>query len=455
MNQKPEIILSFLLLFIANICYSSAQTKLIHTTEKDTTLNYEMFAKLAMNGETQKLDSFIRLGIKVDSAIFEGITPLMYASQEGHIEAMKLLIANGANVNAMPENKVAPFLSAIYAGKTKAAEILFQSGADVNVQDNSGMSPLLVALQKNDTILINLLLDAGANIYVQNNEGACAFHMVAVSGNVEVADLLLFNGLNINKKDNFGFTPLMIAEEFNQADIGFFLISNGADLNLRNEEGLTALSLAILNNDSYFSELLLMNGAEPNLLSEKAKDHWYYAKINGNKEIKNLLKRYDAEKNKAPVFNQTYLGFNLYGITNSFLSGLTFGVHEAKYNMSIQFSVLINPFLRSALFTKNEVIYQFWKRDLRIQSKVEKHFTVKRIQNKSLGLSLGLTPAYTFGYFRGTNYNPYDQFSIAPSVGTYFKTNQIEIKCGYEYRLPEVEFRNSSGLYLSLGFFIN
>lgn len=455
MNRKLSIVVFSIFMLFANFSYSLNLLDINERMELDTVSPYEFFIQLARNGDTHKIDSLIQLGIKADSAIFEGITPLMYASQGGHLEVIQLLIENGANVNAVPNIKITALLSTLYAGKSEAAKLLLKNHAEVNVQDNSGMSPLLVSIQNNDTVLFNLLLDAGADINVINNDGANALHFAAASGNLKIVEFLLNSGLDINWKDKSGFTPLMISEEFNQTEMGFFLISNNANMNSLNEEGLSVLSLSILNNNNYFAELLLMNGAEANPRSKKAKDHWFYAKENGNKEIIELLKKYNAKRNKQPIFNQPYIGTSIYGFSNNLMTGVTFGLYEAKYNFSAQFSCLINPFVRSSLFSKDDINYQFWKRELRIQSKLEKHFSLKRINAGSFGLSFGGTPAYTFGYFRGTEIKPNSCFSFAPSVGTYYRANIFEVKMGYEYRLLTAENTSLSEFYLSFVFIIN
>ncbi len=455
MNRKLSIVVFSVFMLLANFSYSLHLSDLNEIMELDSVSRYELFVQLAIKGDKHKMDSLIQLGINADSALFEGITPLMYASEEGCLDVIQLLIENGANVNAVPNNKITALLSALYTGKSEAAKLLLKNNAEVNVQDNSGMSPLLVAIQNNDTVLIDLLLHANADIYHENTEGASALHFAAASGNLEIAEFLLNNGLDINRTDKLGFTPLMISEEFNQNEMGFFLISNNADLNSINSEGLSALSLAILNNNNYFTEMLLMNGAESNPLSKKAKDHWFYAKENGNKEIRELLKKYKAKRNKYPIFNQPYIGITFYGTLDDLMAGLTFGLHEAKYNFSAQLSCFINPFVRSSLFSKDDLTYQFWKRELRIQSKLEKRFCLQRFNSGSYGISFGGTPAYSFGYFRGTGIKPNTGFSIAPSVGTYYRARDFELRLGYERRLSAQENKGLSELYLSFVFVIN
>ena len=52
------------------------------------------------------------VGIEVNKAFVNGVTPLLAASKSGHTEVVKLLLVSGANVNQADNNGVTPLLSA-------------------------------------------------------------------------------------------------------------------------------------------------------------------------------------------------------------------------------------------------------------------------------------------------------------------------------------------------------
>ena len=64
------------------------------------------------------------------------------AAENGNIEAVKLHLAAGADVNAKDEEEFTPLLYAAWDGHKEIAELLIANGADVNVKDVNGETPL-------------------------------------------------------------------------------------------------------------------------------------------------------------------------------------------------------------------------------------------------------------------------------------------------------------------------
>jgi uncharacterized protein len=96
-----------------------------------------------------------------------------------NIEAMRLLIRHGANVNDPSDVQESPFLSAIKWSHFKAAEELLKLGADVNWQDPTGMTALHYMMKKSsDKKHFAMMIAHGARGDVRNKDGVTAAELM-------------------------------------------------------------------------------------------------------------------------------------------------------------------------------------------------------------------------------------------------------------------------------------
>jgi ankyrin repeat protein len=98
----------------------------------------------------------------------DGFQPLGLASFFGHVEAARLLVERGAEVNSASRNdmKVMPLHSAVATGDPDAryelAKFLLEHGADPNARQQDDYTPLMAAEHHGDERLRALLLEHGA-----------------------------------------------------------------------------------------------------------------------------------------------------------------------------------------------------------------------------------------------------------------------------------------------------
>ena len=216
-----------------------------------------------------------------------GFTPLAFAAREGELEAARLLIAAGADVNAIAADGKSALSLAIYNGNYDFASFLIDSDADVNHADAEGFPPLFWAVDRRNmefnpgfpwTVtadplpLVDKLLNAGAdpNTYVNNtpqsrrNFGgtprvlfATSLMRAAYSGDVELVRLLLSFGADPLVRNTDNETPLLAAAGYAWID-GYsqgrsdderletikLLVELGADVNWACDDGITPLMMA-------------------------------------------------------------------------------------------------------------------------------------------------------------------------------------------------------------------
>src|SRR3954454_19367440 len=94
----------------------------------------------------------------------DGFTPLHLAAFFGGAEAVRTILAAGADPDADADNtfSVRPIHSAVAVGDHASALALLEAGADPNVEQQGGHTPLDAALLHHDTEMEALLRHHGA-----------------------------------------------------------------------------------------------------------------------------------------------------------------------------------------------------------------------------------------------------------------------------------------------------
>jgi ankyrin repeat protein len=223
-------------------------------------------------------EMLIAKGADVNAWDKNGITPLYSVAQGASrlekqkeaLEIAELLIAKGADVNAknnegknpvvpLPLERLqfpywrdkneTPLHRMVRTNLEDLAKLLLSNGADVNALNSEGSTPLhyavtMASLRKRGTGMAELLLAKGADVNAKDNEGKTPLHWV--SGYVNVSDdmveLLITNGADVNAKHNEGKTPLhWIIARHGSYDMVKALITNGADVNAKDNDDKTPL----------------------------------------------------------------------------------------------------------------------------------------------------------------------------------------------------------------------
>ena len=267
--------------------------------------NYK-FAK----GKDKAGDVAFRAPRRVGPEFTGGMTALLYAAREGHMDTVQALIEAGADVNTVAVgDKFSPMVMALVSGHLDIAKYMLEHGADPNLQSLSGMTALYATVdvqwapkawypqpiidQEGTRYLdlMEMLLKKGAkpdlaiaekpwyrsytNDYTWiDPAGATAFWRAAQSSDVDAMKLLVKYGANPKLGTTGGDSPLHGA-----AGIGWagnwsqnaprplteavkYAVELGNDVNAADKLGYTALHGAAYLGDNDMVKYLVEKGAK-------------------------------------------------------------------------------------------------------------------------------------------------------------------------------------------------
>jgi hypothetical protein len=158
-----------------------------------------------------------------------------------------------------------PLHIAAVNGKLETARLLLLQGAQINASDQFGCTPLHRAASNGHTGIVRLLLEQGADAYAQEYNGVSALHLASLHGHFPVVNLLFLQGVDINVQDKDGYSPLFLATRSQNIHMIAVLISRGADVNVKNKLGNTPLYEAVRRANLVMVKLLRNEGANVNV----------------------------------------------------------------------------------------------------------------------------------------------------------------------------------------------
>ena len=228
------------------------------------------------------------------------LTPLVYAARSGEIEAARVLLEAGADVNQTTRYGWSPLLAATQNQNYQMGKFLIEHGADVNIANKGGWNPLYLATDNRnmeggdyptrtadmDSLdYIKLLLDTGANPnarMIESSEtrtvftnqwldenGATPFLRASQSGDLPLMRMLLEYGADPHIYTNLGVTPLAVA-----AGIGWV---EGVTTEWSTEQTIEAV------------KLLLELGIDPNYQADTGRTSLHGAAHKGATEVAKIL----------------------------------------------------------------------------------------------------------------------------------------------------------------------
>jgi hypothetical protein len=100
---------------------------------------------------------------------------LAAGAAQGDLQAVRYLIALGADVNAGGRGGSTPFVTAAMLSHEEVAELLMEAGADVSTADKNGITPLMQIMSAcPSSAFVQKMIDRGANVNAKAASGVTA-----------------------------------------------------------------------------------------------------------------------------------------------------------------------------------------------------------------------------------------------------------------------------------------
>ncbi len=169
-------------------------------------------------GNVYSVQRMIALGAPVNAEskdVWRNIfTPLSLASARGHLEIVKLLLANGA-YDSLALDRAIRIASYNETHKSLSDAIMapiFTCLLEVGIQPSGEQRILCDAITQSYQSIIPILLERGASVNKPNHNGETPLWCAKkCKNNDAIVTLLLENGADINLENRWGITPTKIA----------------------------------------------------------------------------------------------------------------------------------------------------------------------------------------------------------------------------------------------------
>ncbi len=238
-----------------------------------------------------------------------GMTPLLFAIRQGHVDTVRVLLEAGADVDQTMADGTGAMIVAIVNGQYALASELLSRGGDANVKDLRGRAALYAAVDMRNyrwselpkppddgmdpLALIRQLLDLGVDVNApltsaipyrgpsnfsnifESMVGATPFLRAAESGDATLMRLLMDHGADVHVTTGDGKTALILAAGVGYSDGSTFewseketlgaielCLAAGIDVNAASATGMTALLGAAHRGSNAIVQYLVSHGAD-------------------------------------------------------------------------------------------------------------------------------------------------------------------------------------------------
>ncbi len=179
----------------------------------------------------------------------------------GDADDVALALRHGAALESRDEHERTPLLRAVTEDRVDTARVLVALGADPDALDDRHDTPWLVTGVTGSVPMLEVLLPAGPDLTIRNRFGGISVIPASERGHVDYVRRVVQTGIDVNHVNDLGWTALLEAvilgdgTEPYQEIVGI-LLGAGADRSVADHDGVTALEHAEAQGQSAVAGIL-------------------------------------------------------------------------------------------------------------------------------------------------------------------------------------------------------
>lgn len=260
---------------------------------------------------------------------------LLLSAEKGDLKAVKFLLENGADINAVDKYKQTALIKSVWNKRENVSLFLIEKGAEPDLQDCFKNTALMYTAFGAQKKVFNALLERGASPHFEDRRGDKMadllyriyqlpsttnkqdyvdmisvfipdfvyqqkqrdLRVAIVEGHEGLVGMMLAeDDVDVNDVDGAGISPLQWAVVFNREKAAYCLIELGAEVNYQNKRGMTALMYAAANGFKNMVYMLIEKGADVSLKNKEGETAMMLAYLNRHEEICKMLHLISTKK---------------------------------------------------------------------------------------------------------------------------------------------------------------
>lgn len=149
------------------------------------------FARYIEKWKKKVCQSYVDAGMSVNSVDSDGTPMLNIAARSDNLAAVKWLLSNGADLNAISKDRgYSAVMDAVWRGNEEITSFLVKKGAELNTISKEGQTMLVLAVGADKTEIVRILAENGADPDIQDAMGMSAYGYAQLFKKEEILSIL-------------------------------------------------------------------------------------------------------------------------------------------------------------------------------------------------------------------------------------------------------------------------